>query len=396
MPIPPNITDSLVREAGRIVPYATERARAQSPWMTLMGASSGLFEPGMGVSHTAILFERSGATANFDWAAVSVNTGGGNSCVPNADEVDPASSSYTYQLYERAFNSQLLCWNDLYTAWQVEDQTRQIVKNFTAEICDQIENRDRDQYTLNAGHQCVFSGGNLIDGGNSGFPTTAPDSMATPDLLSQVYLQLLQDGADQESEVGKSDGASVFLMYLGYEQSQAIVLGSGTNGALRNDIRWSDEVNDLLIPFSIKRVLNGFAHMIDVKAPRWNLTNGAWVRVPYWTSVPAAIGNKLVVNPAYRSALYEDIIIYMRNALQRQMPKSMSGFGSMTNFESLDFEGAIRWLNIPDLIANPDNNQGLFRAVLQFAYKPLNPNLAYCIRVKRCPGGLSTLKCTTS
>lgn len=391
MAIPDPITDELVREAGRIAGYATRRMRASSPWATLMPKS--VFESGMGVSHTAILFERSGASSNFDWADVSVNDGSGNSCVPSTDVINTASSSYTYKLQERAFNSQELCWNDLYTAWQVEDQTRQIVQNFVAEITDQWENRDRDQYTSIAGHKCVFSGGTLVDNGSTSFALTTPDSYATPDLMDEVYQRLIQDGADQESEVGKDGGAPVFLMYTSFEQSRALIKGDNET---RQDIRWSDEVNELLLPFSIKRVLNGFAHYIDTKAPRWNFTAGAWVRVPYYSSTGATIGNKLEVSSSYRAAQYEDVIIFLRNVCERQMPKSQSSFGNMTDFQSPEFSGAIQWRNIPDKFANPDNNIGFFRAVLQSAYKPLNPALGYVIRVKRCPAQLNKLSCTGS
>lgn len=391
MPIPSNITDSLVRESGRIVNYATKRMRAQSPWSALMPKS--VFEPGMGVAHTAILFERSGATANYDWANVSVNDGSGNSCVPGTDVIAPASSSYTYQLQERAFNSQELCWNDLYTAWQVEDQTRQIVNNFTGEITDQWENRNRDQYVLACAHKCVFSGGTLIDNGSASFALTTPDSYATPDVMDEIYQRLLQDGANEESEVGKADGASVFMLYCGFEQSRALVKG---NDGVRQDVRWSDEVNQLLIPFSIKRVLNGFAHMVDVKAARWNFTAGAWVRVPFYTSTAATIGNKLIVNPAYQTAQYEDLIIFLRNVVECQMPKSMGSFGSMTDFLAPEFNGAVQWRNIPDKYENPDDNIGFFRAVLQAAFKPLNPNLGYVLRVKRCPSALGRQTCTGS
>lgn len=391
MPIPAFINDELVRESGRIAGYAVERMRTQSPWATLM--NKGLFESGMGVTHTSVLYERTIPSETYDWAAVSVNNGAGNSCVPNADTILNASTEYTHSLNERAFNSQRFCWNDLYTAWQVKDQIRQIVSNFTGNIVDVWENRDRDQYVSISQHKCIFSGGTLIDQANS-FALTTPDSYATPDLMDEVYQRLLQDGADMESEVGKADGASVFMLYLGFEQSRALVKG---NEGVRDDVRWSSEVDSLLKPFSVKRVLNGWAHMIDVKAPRWNFTAGAWVRVPFWTTDGnATIGTRAVVNPAYQSAGYEDLIVYLRNVAQREMPRSMGSFGEGTSFNVQDFAGNIQWRNILSETENPDGNIGFFRAVLQAAYRQLNPNLGYCIRVKRCPNQLNRETCTGS
>lgn len=393
MAIPAVITDELVRESGRIAGYAVERQRTQSPWATLM--NKGIFEAGMGVTHTSVLYERTIPSSNYDWAAVSVNSGT-NSCVPNADTILNASTEYTHSLYERAFNSQRFCWNDLYTAWQVKDQIRQIVANFTGNIVDVWENSDRDNYVAIGVHKCVFSGFTLVDdnGVTNAFPLTTPDSYATPDLMDEVYQRLLQDGADMESEVGKSDGASVFLLYCGFEQSRALVKG---DNQVRQDVRWSDEADSLLKPFSIKRVLNGFAHMIDVKAARWSWTAGAWVRVPFWTTDGnATIGTRAVVNSSYQTALYEDMTIYLRNVCQREMPKSMGSYGEGTNFNPQDFAGDIQWRNILDEFENPDGNIGFFRAVLQRAYRKLNPNLGYTIRVKRCPSQLNKLSCTGS
>jgi hypothetical protein len=390
MPIPSLITDSLVREANRITGRALERQRCQSPWSSLMPKA--LFEPGMGVTHTAILLERSGATANYDWTNVSVNDGSGNSCVPNADVLSPASTAYTYQLQERAFNSIEFCWNDLYTAWDVQDQIRQIANNFRDEIVDQWENRDRDQYVSIAAHKCVFSGGTLVDNGSASFALTTPDSFATPSVMQEIYQRLLFDGADRESEVGKTDGAPVFVAYMGLEQNQALDYASGT----RDDIRWGSDVDSLLQPFNVKRVRNGFVHIVDMKAPRWNFTAGAWVRVPFYTSTSATIGQKLVPNPSYQTAGYEDIIIFLRNVTQREMPRNMTSFGSMTSFETQDFAGAVQWKNIIDKYENPDGNIGYFRAVLQAGYRQLNPNLGYVLRVKRCPNQLSKTTCTGS
>lgn len=394
MAIPANITDELVRESNRIAGYAVERQRTQSPWATLM--NKGTFEAGMGVTHTSVLYERTIPSESYDWAPVSVNAGAGNSCVPNADTILNASTEYTHSLDERAFNSQRFCWNDLYTAWQVKDQIRQIVSNFTGNIVDVWENRDRDKYTAISVHKCVFSGGTLVDdnGVTGNFPPTTPDSYATPDLMDEVYQRLLQDGADMESEVGKAGGASVFMLYLGFEQSRALVKG---NDGVRDDVRWSSEVDTLLQPFSVKRVLNGFAHMVDVKAPRWTWTLGAWVRVPFWTTASGAtIGTKAVVNPAYQTALYEDVIVYLRNVCQREMPKSMGSFGEGMSFNPQDAAGSIQWRNILSEAENPDGNIGFFRAVLQAAYRKMNPNLGYIIRVKRCPGQLNKESCTGS
>jgi len=391
MAIPANITDTLLRLTGIFDDLTVQRQRASSPWSTM--SNKGVFEPGKGVVRTAVLFERSGPTTTYDWTPVSVNDGSGNSCVPNADIISNASTTYTHQLYQKAINSIRWCWNDLYTAWDVEDQIYQIVRNFTASIVDEWENWDRDNYVAIAAHKCVFSGGTLIDNGATSFALTTPDSYATPDLMDEVYQRLLQDGADHESEVGKEDGASVFMLFLGFEQSRALVKG---NEGVRNDVRWSSDADELLKPFSIKRVLNGFAHIVDTKAPRYNFTAGAWVRVPFYTTAAATNGTKLVVNPAYQTALYEDVIVFLRNVMRREMPQPMTSFGNGTSFDRPNFTGDVRWLNIPNEEINPDGNIGFFRATLQASARPLNPNLGYAIRTKRCPGQLAKTTCTGS
>lgn len=386
MAIPANIDDSLLREANRIVGIAAKRMSTRSPWSTLMPKA--IFEPGKGVVHTSVLYERSGFTTNNSWTNVGLNAGSTNSCVPPADIIDLAYTTYTHQLQQRAFESIPFCWNDLYTAWDAKDQVSWIMKQFADRIVDEWEERDRQAYTNLAKHKVVFVDGELTEDDDA-FPLVVPTGRISNEQLAYIYNRLCQDGADEEAEVGKQDGAPVFLTFLSQEQSAALA----HQGEYRNDIRWSDKANDLLKPFAITRVINGFAQKIDVKAPRWDFVSNAWVRRPFYVNAAATSGTKLEVNPAYLNAEFEDIHIFLRNVVERQVPQAIRAFGPATFGDMRDFIGNINWVNKYDHERNPDMNIGFFRAVLQASYRPLNPNLGYVIRVKRCPDQIGENPC---
>lgn len=391
MPIPGYINDELVRESGRIDDYVYEETRYKSPFSSLM--DKGTFEPGMGVVRTAILYDRTVPTNTYDWSNVSVNDGTTNSCVPNTDVISPASTAYTHQLKQKAIRSIDFCWNDLYTAFNAQEQINAIIKNFVDAIVDIWEDSDRDNYIAICGHKCVFSGGTLVDNGSASFALTTPDSYATPDLMDQIYQYLIMDGAGAgDHKVGMVNGQPVFVAYMGYEQHRALIK---LNDGVRNDVRWSSKVDMLIEPFAATTTLNGFTHIVDMKAPRYNFTAGAWVRVPYYTTTATTIGDRAIINPDYKTAVYEDIVIYLRDVVERQMPTKITSFGDAT-FRSPSLAGDPQWLNIPDRFENPLGNIGFFYALLQASYRPRNPRLGYTIRVRRCPNQLGRQTCSGS
>jgi len=196
----------------------------------------------------------------------------------------------------------------------------------------------------------------------------------------------VHDGAGEEGAYGQIDGQPVFTVIMSSEQQRALIKG---NPDVRQDYRWA-EPKALLKPFGVKRVYSGFYHVIDDKAPRWDLVEGAWVQVPFYIANPSGIA---IVNPAYEAAQYEDIIVYHPKVVKCLMQKPLASLGDGTSFRAWDYSGEIQWVNEYDKECNKYRDNGFWSARLRAAYQALIPEYGYAIRVLRCPGALGTTPC---
>jgi hypothetical protein len=393
MPVPPEVTDELIREAGRITESIAEQQYVHSPITAL--TPKDVFEPGMGVEQFSWRFDRGAVTSNYGWADVGVNsTNSVNSCNPLADIVSNPQTLFPFKLRQRAYESQNLCWNDVYTAKDPARQIQGLYRNLSATVLNAWEEEDRDQYIDKSEHKIVFAGGNLIDQ-EASFATVAADSQATQDLLARLRDKLMYEGAAGrfESAIGKQDGAPVFALLTSTEQIQYLDQGTG----VRDDLRWNpNKVGELLEPFSTTRVRNGFAYYADPKAPRYTYSGG-YTRVPFYSTVTDSTNGqpRLIPNPAYSAAEYELMIIYNKDVMTRLMPLPTIA-SSTANFDRQYSAGEVEWLNIPHRTENPDGNTGFFRAVLKAAYRSDNPSVGFVVMVRRCPFNITRRTCTGS
>ena len=68
--------------------------------------------------------------------------------------------------------------------------------------------------------------------------------------------------------------------------------------------------------------------------------------------------------------------------MESQIPAPLSGAGGVT-FNATNYKGDFKWLNIPDVLLNPDGNIGFFRGVLASASKPIKTDFGFVILFKR-------------
>lgn len=389
----PSVEDAMLRESGRLMQDIGVRQSVHTPITAL--TPKAFWRDGMGTTHTAVLFQRGAITGGSGWQAVGVNTTAElNSCNPDPSIVNHPSQLFPYQLYQRSIASSYLCLNDLRSAFEAEEQVNNLSNQVEERVIDAWGDLDRSTYVDNSRHKMVFYQGTLVDQENS-FATVAPDSTATPGLMANVYNRIIQDGGSRAftSALGRADGQYVFPAIMSAEQAAFLDTSTGQ----RNDIRWNDaRVGDLLEPWITTRVRNGFAYTIDPRVPRWDFNGGVWTEVPFYTTASASSGGSMfIVNPAYETALYEDIIIFMKDVHTREMPTPTFNAGR-AKFDAQNYGGEVRWLNIASQDQNPLGNTGRFYALLQAAYRPKNPYLGYVIRVRRCPFNIEKSTCSGS
>lgn len=380
----------LARESNRITGDIARRGRISSPWVAML--EKDFFPDEMGYTVSRVVYQRTIPTGGA-WAPV-IPSGTGEepnpstACKPSAALLQSRQVTKTASLSEYVVDSDPICISDARSGYRFKDQIREIKNNFEKNVIDLWEDRNRDQYVgaLPDANKLVFNGGALIGGTGGDFDATAPDSQIHQDALDYVRWKMVHDGAGEEGAYGQIDGTPIFTVIMSSEQQRALIKG---NPDVRNDYRWA-EPKALLKPFGVKRVYAGFYHVIDDKAPRWDLVEGAWVQVPFYVANPAGIA---IVNPAYDAAQYEDIIVYHPKVVKCLMQKPLASLGDGTSFRAWDYSGEVQWVNEYDKECNKYRDNGFWSARLRAAYQALIPEYGYAIRVLRCPGALGTTPC---
>lgn len=394
------VNQYLARESSRISGDIARRGRLSSPWYTML--EKDFFPDEMGFQISKVIYQRTIPTGG-EWATVAASTTAtpnpsnpSTACNPTAGVLSSRQLIKTASLAEYVLDSDPICITDARTGYRFQEQIREIKNNFERNVIDLWEDRNRDQYVeaLPDGNKLVFAGGALVGGTAGDFDTSSlPDSQIHQDALDYVRWKMIHDGAGEEGAYGQIDGTPVFTVFMSSEQQRALIKG---NTEIREDYRWADP-KALLKPFGVKRVYGGFYHIIDDKAPRWDLQTilgvDTWVRVPFYVEDADGIA---IVNPDYETALYEDVIIYHPKVVKKLMQKPLSSIGGGTTFRAWDYAGEVQWVNEYDKTCNKYRDNGFWSARLRAAYQAQIPEYGYAIRVLRCPGALGTTACPTS
>ena len=463
-----DVESLLVTEANRIGPDIYRKVLNSSPWIKLIKRD--VWPDEMGSAINVLTYERSLPTTALTWSAVSLDpitglnasggaatlnadgsysTGNGNNAVQSAQVIQFAQTLRSYNLTQTFLESPKLSVNDLRFTLRRKEQLSNIFAILTENTSYAWQERFRDEYIRVAQNKVlgnVKSSGNLINASSDGsvFPVVVgtysggtftasgtstafavaasgatvpylvtgtpavgdavPASVLTQGMLDRMYMKLIRDGAGTDS-LGRENARPIFGVILSSEASRNLIL---SNPDIRQDVRWSDKVNDLLAPLGIERSYGGFFHMVDDWAPRYNLIMGTtasgvftpgvgtgstptWVRVPAYAPLASTQGNRQDMNPAYESAQYEDSIVFHQNVFMNLVPKPITAPGGNTAFSPVSYMGDFKWKNIITPDTNPDGTIGYFRAVLSSGTKPIRPEWGYVIRHQRASTPLALL-----
>lgn len=386
------VNEFMALESGRLSGEIARKGRVSSPWVAVL--EKDFFPDEIGHTLTRVIYQRTiptvGAGAGWNTIVGSPNAGddlSDDSCRPTAAVLSSRKATTTASLAEYVVDSDEICITDARASYRFRDQIREIKRNFEKNIIDIWEDRHRDQYVAalpNANKYC-FSGGALVPS----LPVASvPDSQIHQDALDYVRWKMVHDGAGEEGAYGKVDGQPIFTVFMSSEQQRALIKG---NDDVRQDYRYAAPA-ELLKPFGVNRVYSGFYHIIDDKAPRWNLVDGSpdtWERVPFYVESSGVA----IVNPDYEAALYEDVIIYHPKVVKCLMQKPLSSLGSGANVKAWDYSGEVQWINEYDKECNKYKDNGYWSARLRAAYSAVIPEYGSLIRVLRCPGNLGTTAC---
>ena len=383
MPFPAQLENWFISDPSRIQGDILKYSRVRGRFSSLI--KKGTLPDGNGFNFSTVISDRSVGEGG-GWVDIEQANNTGNNCLPDAATVKPALTQLTYNASQQTVFSEYICANDARRGYMFTEQVQNIRKNFVAEIVDRWEDKDMAEYIAATGRKVVLDSSLSESGYAQALPASAATSQITQDYLDSFYIDLIRDGAGDEPYAFTS-GTPLLNLICSFEASQAIIKGSA---AVREDFRFA-EMGDgadatLLKTWNIDKAYGGYMHIISNRMPRYNFVGGAYVEVPFYTTVATTIGSKAIPNPAYKNAQYEGAAIWHPEVVRRDVPKPLGSLGGDATVNPVNYNGEVEWLNIADQLNNPFRDTGRWGARLQAAWKPGLTNYGIFLIYKRCPG----------
>lgn len=392
------IVADLQAESGRIEANMSAQAWAHDKWWSVLGRS-GEFPRGMNATINNVVWDRSIPNTTFDWTPVAINNGGPNNANPQAVTVFPASTTKSFTLEQGAVNSDAFSIHDAYLSLNFPEQLGYIVSNLENNVLDLWEDRWQDEYTRLAGHKIVATSGLPETGSDVAWPLTPATSQATFPMLESIYYRLIFDGGD----VGLPKVMNMPAPYC-FCGMQNFVSFKRNNTVFRESFQYafmgsnasSPLINGLSDAASTKGTYSQFDFRLLKRPARWDFVGGDWVRRPFYETSAATIGTKAVVSQAYLDASHEDIYVFHPNVMDMLKYDPEGAYSNGVQFDSTNFYGKFKLINIPDLQLNIDGNTVFYRALLAAASKARLTNLGYVLRALRCDSDFGMVGCSNS
>jgi hypothetical protein len=392
------INDNFQRETGRVALGTYRLGLYKDPYLRFVSQSA--FPDNMGAVIKNTIAQRSISTGTDGWEDIGV-TGGtspdpnnNNSCLPNVRKVGYAFDQKDFRLRHLAIESDWICLEDVRTsAFPVED-----VNNYIKILADNINvewtKRYDNDYLANSTILSVEPGFDKVVSSPTTFSAaglatitglTAPTSVLTTGVLRQVYDTLYSSNAGDDGDAVTDDGAPVFNVFSDRGTIEQLIK---INQDIRQDIRWSDRVNDLLgangqmlLP---KKSYAGYVFHSRPFPKRFNDgAGGTLVEVAPYITTGATKGTKAIINPAYVNAKYTSTVVFHPKAMEWLVPNPNLKVGKLT-YDAQNYRGDFRWVNEYDKNCNPDKNSGYWRAKMACAVKQNVPEWGYYIIHLRC------------
>lgn len=396
---------NFVRETGRIALSTARLGLFKDPYLRFVSQSA--FPDNMGAIIKNTVSQRtlaSGTGWSDDNGIVGVSNSASGSendaCKVPVKKVQYGYDDFSFQLRHQAIESEYICLEDVRTsAFPVED-VNSYIKILADNVNKEWIDRYDDDYLENAGHHVstVVTGLEDRTDATSFVGSTLPTSPLTVGVLREIYDRLYMDNAGDDGDAITDDGSPVFNVFSDRRTIENLVK---LQGDVRDDIRWSDRVNDLLGPNGSAMLPNksygGFVFS-SRPFPKRYAADGV-TEVPPYIAANAGGGSlgeitqKAIVNPAYLIAPYSTTVIFHPKAMEWLVPSTNVKVGKLT-YSSQNYRGDFRWVNEFERTCNPDRTSGFWRAKMSCAVKKVYPQWAYYIIHQNCSLANDMVDCT--
>jgi hypothetical protein len=393
------VTNALLAESGRFGPGIFQRAARKRPIIRLMSKTRGAWMDGMGVTVSAVTFERMQPdTYAGVWANIAPSDGDSvNACLPPTDTASFGQTTRTYTPQHMAINTDHFCIRDIQFDWQYAEMLTKITKGFS-DVSEWVwASRYTSEYVRLAGHQIVLQNAGPVDGAGAGYPAVVPTSVLSQGFLNDVYLDLYREGGDLMSGLDEATNEPVFTIIAGAQVLKGILQN---NIDIRDDNRYAymgtkDNPMTPLIPGmpTKRRNYGGFVYEIDPYPRKFTFANGVFTEIRPFVSSSTTKGIKWEQNPAYKAAPIIETIVWHEQNYQSLAVNTVSNPAPGWNFNANNWMGEFSPRNILHETCNPDGTILFWRALFADASKPVNPAVGWAILSLDCPANLDLKDC---
>lgn len=329
------------------------------------------WQDGMGVVHNSIVWERTVPTNDGDeWTENTPSTGTADSqCDLTPEIIEFGQSTRSWRKSSRNIRTPWFCLEDLRDDHRVKDMLNALQKNLGWVTHYVWENRIQDEYDRMIEHKATENNAFDIEG-TAWDAANPPTSKLLVGTLRQFYQYFMADGAGEEGGIGlTTGGAPVLQLFTDFNTDIDLIQ---QDPELRQDFRYDPEKAKLLTrAYGMERSWDGYQHVFNPFQPRFEIVDGAYVRVqPFNDPVAATKGKKQTIRKEYIYATYAKSYIVVKNVFTMEVPNAITSPGGRLEFKAVDYMGDFAWLNIIDAKCNPRGQKGFFDAVFTSAARP--------------------------
>jgi hypothetical protein len=390
------VTAALTQETGRYSQEIYSKSAWRSPIVRLQTSTRGDWMNGMGDVINILTYQRSFPNASIAALRTNIAPSNGdatNACTPPKAMIGFGQQTRNTQLRHVALETPYFCIRDITNRFEF---ARQLAKHVDV-LADVSGWVWRDIYTTDyvntAEHHITINqaAGGVVDNGTT-YSVAQPGNARLQQVhLEEIAVRLMQEGGDSAPSIDVDTQEPIWELIIGKESSDYIFRN---DPKLADSIRWATAGLGLTGPDASytlpngfptrRRQFGGFIHNINPYPRRFEINAGAYVETPVWLPGAKTIGVGSEINPDWRTATYEETIIWHPRVYRSLVPRTIIEPSPGWKFNPVDYQGHFRAVNILDRTCNVDGTNIFWRAIFSDAAEPIKPELGYAIIHSRC------------
>lgn len=390
------VTAALTAETGRYAPDIYSKSAWRRPIIRLQGATRGAWMNGMGDVINVLTYQRSFPNSSIAALRQNISPSNGdatNACTPPKAMITFGQQTRNMQLRHVALETPYFCIRDITNRFEFARQLQKhvdVLSDVSSWVWADMYTTD---YVANVGHHITINqaAGGIVDNGASGYSVAQPgNARLEQSHLDNLLTIIAQEGGDSAPAMDVDTQEPIMELIIGKETSDNIFTN---NPALRDSIRWATsghgmnglDTYTLPVGFPTKRRhFGGFIHNIELYPRRFEINAGAYVETPVWLPEAKTIGFGMEINPDWRTATYEETIIWHPRVYRSLVPQTITEPSPGWKFNPVNYMGDFRAVNILERVCNPDGTNIFWRAIFSDAAEPIKPEIGISILHARC------------